>query len=180
MESVGKFIEERGPRSGKEKPERFLGVSNAGGLVPFKGSVAEDTHRYRRVAVGDFVYNPMRINVGSIALCRTEEESGYASPDYVVFKLKPDAPFTAEYLLRYLQSSVGLRQIERNAQGTIRSRLYFENLCDVQIPVPAHSDEWTELLSAIDQSRRTLLELPHSGTEAVEALVDSLFFWTPD
>jgi type I restriction enzyme M protein len=175
---LGAFIEERGPRSGDDKPERFIGVSNAGGLVRFKGAVARDTSRYRRVEPGDFVYNPMRINVGSIALCCTDVEAGHASPDYVVFCLKPDAPFSPEYLLRYLQSSIGLRQIQRNAQGTIRSRLYFNNLCHVQVPVPAEPDDWNELLSAIDQVRRPLVELPELGTQALNGLLDSLFLWT--
>ena len=30
--------------------------------------------------------------------------------------------------------AIGLRQIKRNAQGSIRSRLYFDNLCHIQIP----------------------------------------------
>jgi len=172
------WIEEQGPRSGEDKPERFVGVSNSGGLVPFKGNVARDTSRYRRVDPGDFVYNPMRVNVGSIALCRTTEESGHASPEYVVFRLKGGAPFSAEYLLRYLQGSIGLRQIGRNAQGTIRSRLYFENLCRVEVPVPAHPEEWDELLTALERIRLLLLVLPNEGAAVLSGLTDSLFLWT--
>jgi type I restriction enzyme M protein len=175
---LGDFIEERGPRSGDDKPERFVGVSNKGGLVRFKGAVARNTGRYRRIDPGDFVYNPMRVNVGSIALCRTDADTGHASPDYVVFRLKPEAPFGPEYLLRYLQSSIGLRQIQRNAQGTIRSRLYFDNLCHVQIPVPAHPSEWNDLLSAVDEVRRLILTLPELGSQALNGLLDSLFLWT--
>ncbi len=175
MVELGKFIEEQGPRSGDDTPTRFIGVSNAGGLVPFKGAIARDTSRYRRVDIGDFVYNPMRVNVGSIALCRSIDEAGHASPDYVVFRLKPGAPLRPEYLLRYLQSSIGLRQIRRNAQGTIRSRLYFDNLCQVQVPVAVQPEEWDELLAAIDEVRRLLLDLPVVGADAVSGLVDSLF-----
>lgn len=173
--TLGGFIEERGLRSGSDVPSRFIGVSNSGGLVPFKGSVARDTSRYRRVDVGDFVYNPMRVNVGSIALCRSISEAGHVSPDYVVFRLKVDAPFGPEYLLRYLQSSIGLRQVQRNAQGTIRSRLYFDNLCKVHVPTPAHPEEWDELLAAIDELRRLLVGLSEVGSGAVNSLVDSLF-----
>lgn len=172
---LGEYLEERGPRSRDDTPTRYIGVSNTGGLVPFKGRVARDTSRYRRVDKGDFVYNPMRVNVGSIALARSEADAGHASPDYVVFRIKPGAPFGAEYLLQYLQSSVGLRQIQRNAQGTIRSRLYFENLCEVEMPIPAHPAEWNELLAAIDNVRRLLRDLPHVGGDAIAGLVDSLF-----
>lgn len=179
LHELGPYIEERGARAGDGEPARFIGVSNAGGLVPFKGAPASNTSRYRRVDPGDFVYNPMRVNVGSIALCRSDEEAGYASPEYVVFRLREDAPFGPEYLLRYLQSSIGLRQIQRNAQGTIRSRLYFENLCHVQFPLPAHPDEWSGLLSALDEVRRLLHELPPLGSQSLSALLDSLFFWAP-
>jgi type I restriction enzyme M protein len=40
----------------------------------------------------------MRVNVGSIAPCRRAEEEGWASPDYVVCRLKDDAPVGGEYL----------------------------------------------------------------------------------
>src|SRR6266542_1320034 len=40
MVQLEEFIEERGPRSGEDTPTHFIGVSNAGGLVPFKGAVA--------------------------------------------------------------------------------------------------------------------------------------------
>jgi type I restriction enzyme M protein len=179
MALLGRYVEERGPRSKDDQPQKYIGVSNAGGLVPFKGAVARNTSRYRRVEPGDFVYNPMRINVGSIALCRSTEESGHASPEYVVFRLKADAPFTPEYLLRYLQSSIGLRQIQRNAQGTIRSRLYFDILCQIQMPLPAHPDRWDELLTTIEQLRRIVLDLPRIASGAVSTLTDSLFLVRP-
>jgi type I restriction enzyme M protein len=117
----------------------------------------------------------MRVNVGSIAFCRFEDEAGHASPDYVVFRLRPGAPFGGEYLLRYLQCSMGLRQVQRNAQGTIRSRLYFDNLCKIEVPVLVHPQEWDDLLVGFDQMRRLLNELPELGSGALSGLVDSLF-----
>jgi type I restriction enzyme M protein len=173
---LGPFIEERGRRSKSIVPNHFLGVTNAGGLAPFKGDVAKETSRYRRVEVGDFVYNPMRINVGSIALCRTPEEGGYASPDYFVFRLKPDAPITAEYLLLYLQSPMGRHQIDRNAQGSVRSRLYFENLCNIKIPLPADKRSWDELVTAWDVHTYILRSL----APALTVLLDGAFRWSPN
>jgi type I restriction enzyme M protein len=40
----------------------------------------------------------MRVDVGSIAPCRRAEEEGWVSPDYVVCRLKDDAPVGREYL----------------------------------------------------------------------------------
>jgi type I restriction enzyme M protein len=121
-------VVEAGARAGGRTPDRFVGVSNAGGLAPFKGKPASDTSRYRELRPGDFAYNPMRVNVGSIALCRTEEEAGWVSPDYAVFRLTEDAPFDAEYLLMFLKSEQGRAEIERESRGAVRRRLYIDGL----------------------------------------------------
>src|SRR3546814_7995848 len=78
------------------------------------------TSRYRELRPGDFVYNPMRVNVGSIALCRREDEAGWVSPDYVVFRLADDTPFDEEYLLMFLKSEQGRAEIERESRGAVR------------------------------------------------------------
>ena len=170
------FIEERGERGSSNKPERFIGVTNNGGLAPFKGDVAKDTKRYRRVEVGDFVYNPMRVNVGSIGLCRSEDEAGHASPDYFVFRVKPDAPFSSDYLLLYLQSPMGRHQIDRNAQGSVRARLYYKNLCDVKVPVPEERSAWDQVVAAW----RVLVEMPQQAQTPLTSLLEGLFRWAPE
>jgi type I restriction enzyme M protein len=47
---------------------------------PPRGKPGKDTSRYKRLEVGDFVYNPMRVNVGSIALCRRADEERLGQP----------------------------------------------------------------------------------------------------
>jgi type I restriction enzyme M protein len=140
---------------------------------PPAGKPAKDTRKYRRVEVGDFVYNPMRINVGSLALCREPEEEGWASPDYVVFRLRDDAPFGREYLLRFLKSPAGRAEIDRHTEGSVRARLYYENLCDVEVPVPADPERWEALLRSIEALRRYLRD--GVGGDALTALETALF-----
>lgn len=173
---LGQFVELRGNRPKGEIPSRFVGVTNSGGVGPFKGGVAKDTSRYRRVQVGDFVYNPMRINVGSVGLCRNEDQSGYASPDYVVFRLKSNAPMSSEYLLLYLQSHMGRHQIERNAQGSVRSRLYFDNLCDMKVPVPTNPEAWNHLVLAW----RAFVQIGQLLSPSLTSVLEGLFRWSPD
>ncbi|NHA01937.1 hypothetical protein G5V59_26150 [Nocardioides sp. W3-2-3] len=74
----------------------------------------------------------MRVNVGSIALCRREDEAGWVSPDYVVFRLTEDAPFDEEYLLMFLKSEQGRAEIERESRGAVRRRLYFDGVKKAQ------------------------------------------------
>jgi type I restriction enzyme M protein len=127
------WIEERGERAKRLTTDRLLGVSKQG-LTDFKGMPPTDTHRYRCVQAGDFAYNPMRAELGSIALCRGVAEEGWVSPDYIVFRLTTDAPFDAEYLLRFLKSRIGRFEASRHSHGSIRRRLRYGDLGQIVIP----------------------------------------------
>lgn len=172
------FVVERGGRAGGETPERFVGVSNVGGLAPFKGRPGNDTSRYRRLDLGDFAYNPMRVNVGSIALCRRPDEAGWVSPDYVVFGLAEDAPFSAEFLLTFLKSPLGQAEIDRRSRGAVRRRLYFEDLLQVRMPIPTSGEDWETVLAAMNLLRRQTRELADLAGGALAALERSLFLPT--
>lgn len=151
--ALAPHIEERGERAGAQDAEPLVGVTNSGGLSSFKGTASADRSRYRRIEVGDFVYNPMRVNVGSLAYCRSPQEEGWVSPEYVVFRLNEDAPFSADYLLFFMTSQAGLDEINRHVQGGVRARLYYANLCRVEVPVPADPSQWDEFLHAMVELR---------------------------
>ncbi|WP_448751856.1 N-6 DNA methylase [Actinomyces naeslundii] len=172
---IGEWVVESGARAGNRIPEKLVGVSNNGGLVPFKGSSAKDTSRYRELRPGDFVYNPMRVNVGSIALCRREEEAGWVSPDYVVFRLVDGAPFDEEFLLMYLKSEQGKAEIVRESRGAVRRRLYFDGVQKINVPVPGNRDSWTSLISSFAALRRYLRELPVMAMGTLAALETAIF-----
>ena len=172
---LAEFVTEEGERARSEKPDRFVGVTNAGGLAPFKGKPAEDTSRYRRLNVGDFVYNPMRVNVGSIGLCRREDESGWVSPDYVVFRLSDDAPFDSEYLLLYMKSARGQREIVKNSHGAVRRRLYYSDVGAIEVPVPRSAERWQALIASFASIRRHLREMPDIAVSALTSLEAALF-----
>ncbi|NKV31300.1 N-6 DNA methylase [Rhodococcus hoagii] len=171
---LGPHIVETGARAGSTAPTRFVGVSNKGGLAPFKGQPAKDTSRYQRLSVGDFVYNPMRANVGSIALCRKEDETGWVSPDYVVFRLLDSAPFDSEFLLFYLKSPQGRGAIEIASRGAVRRRLYYEDLTTLVVPVPSNPEDWEAVIGAFASVRRHLLELPTSAEMGLASLESAL------
>ena len=110
-----------------------FGVSNLMGIVPLKITKKTDFKKYKVVIKGDFVYNPMRVDVGSIGLYE-EETPAITSPDYVVFSVKDQQILSPHVLLKYLKSKRGLSQIGTNTVGSVRKRLYFSNLCKVEIP----------------------------------------------
>ncbi|GAB3546635.1 hypothetical protein GCM10027404_07420 [Arthrobacter tumbae] len=172
---IADWAVEAGARAGSRIPGQFVGVSNQGGLTPFKGKPAKDTSRYRELRPGDFVYNPMRVNVGSIALCRREDEAGWVSPDYVVFRLAEDAPFHEEYLLMYLKSEKGKTEIVRESRGAVRRRLYFEGLAKINVPVPGDAESWSALIASFAAVRRHLRELPATALTTLAAFEAAAF-----
>ncbi|MEX5254821.1 N-6 DNA methylase [Kocuria arenosa] len=172
---IGDWALETGVRAGSRVPQRYVGVSNEGGLTPFKGKPAKDTSRYRELRPGDFVYNPMRVNVGSIALCRREDEAGWVSPDYVVFRLAEHAPFDEEYLLMFLKSEQGQAEIVRESRGAVRRRLYFEGVRKINVPVPGEAESWSALIASFAVVRRHLRELPATALTTLAAFEAAAF-----
>ena len=54
------------------------------------------------------------------------------SPDYVVFSI--EHTLSPLLVLKFFKSPWGLSEINKNTQGTVRSRLYFENLKNINFP----------------------------------------------
>jgi type I restriction enzyme M protein len=135
-EPLAGWLEERGARAGATPTDRLLGVSKHG-LIPPRGRAAADTSRHRRLEVGDIAYNPERATLGSFALCRQVSQTGWVSPDYVVFRIVDGAPFDAERLLAFLRSAAGKAEIDRRLRGSVRQRLYFKDLEQILMPMPA-------------------------------------------
>ena len=111
-----------------------LGVSNKVGITVTDHKKSKDLSNYHFIEEGDFAYNPYRINVGSIGLV-PRGISGLVSPAYVVFKTNNS--LISELLFDFLKSNDGLFQINKFARGTVRKALRFEDLCQIEMPVPS-------------------------------------------
>ena len=97
------------------------------------------------------------------------------SPDYVVFRLQTDAPIAANFLLLYLKSPQGLAAIERASRGAVRRRLYYRDLCGLDVPVPADPEQWLTLIDGLASLRRHLLDLPKTASLGLRALEAAIF-----
>jgi len=126
-----------GSPDGKGLP--LLGVSNVDGLHRSTRRGATDKSRYLLVKRNWFAYNPMRINVGSVGLCSSETPEGIVSPDYVVFSCRERV--NPEFLHFWLRSPSGLREIAKHTAGSVRERLYFKSLAEVQCPLPSLAEQ---------------------------------------
>jgi len=116
-----------------------FGVSNVKGITKTQHKKSEDLSKYLVIKPRSFAYNPYRINVGSIGLV-TESTKGLVSPAYVVFRTKEDQ-LLPEILFDFLKSFNGLLEINKNAKGTVRQALRYENLCNIEMVVPPLEDQ---------------------------------------
>src|SRR5438034_1004939 len=64
---------------------KVYGVDRKEGLTPVAKYTSKNLARYKVLKPEMFAYNPMRLNIGSIAYCAEKVPSGVVSPDYVVF-----------------------------------------------------------------------------------------------
>ena len=136
MIRLGDHIHEESHAVGKDATKfHLVGVSNELGLVPSpRESAADDLSRYQRVKRDWFVYNPMRVNVGSIGLADDDSKTGITSPDYTVFSCRDS--LDPRYLLHFLKSNYGLEAIARQCSGAVRKRLYYSGLAEIELPIP--------------------------------------------
>lgn len=112
-----------------------MGVTKAEGVVPMREqTIASDISRYKRLPTRAFAYNPMRINVGSIAMNERDEEV-LVSPDYVVFACNADG-LDPDYLDHLRKTSWWAHYINSGGSGSVRQRTYYCDLAALKLPLP--------------------------------------------
>ena len=120
----------------KEKAEIELvpySVINTGKVIiqneQFNKEIAKNTKgKYKKIKKDYFVYNPSRINIGSIGVM--EDEIGCVSPIYVVFKCIEEYKI---YLQQLLTFDSMIKEINKRCSGSVRQALSFNDLCSIEI-----------------------------------------------
>ncbi len=151
---------------------RVYGVNRTDGLTPDAKYTSKELSRYKVLRPGMFAYNPMRLNIGSIAACTENHSVGLVSPDYVVFGCKPDTLDPA--FLGYVIKGPEWRQWTTAAGvGSVRVRIYFRELAKMPMTVPPLTDQKAivALLGALDDK----IELNRRMNATLEAMAMALF-----
>jgi len=132
-----------------ESRERNLGrmdlssvkaVNKSHGLIPMRERVAaESLDRYKIVPPQGFAYNPMRLNIGSLAMS-TESADVLVSPDYVVFTCN-EGQLDPEYLNHYRRTHAWTKFVEVAGNGSVRVRIYYRDLGTMRLKLPAIDEQ---------------------------------------
>lgn len=143
-----KFISKAGKKNTINKNYPAYSVSNKVGLVSqteqFDGSRLDglDKTSYKIVNPKEFVYNPSRINVGSIAFNYLNEVV-IVSSLYVVIKMSEE--LDNNFILQYIKSGIFISEVKKNTEGSVREYLFFENFKNLKFPYTSNKDEQIQI-----------------------------------
>lgn len=129
---LGDYIEQRREKNSVEGlPIR--GVSREGFIPPKQ--LDADTSIYNVFYKGDFIFNPARMELNSIAL-NTEFDMAICSSLYEVFYITKPNELLPEYLNLYLKRDEFARYCAYDAIGSARNYFRVANMQDIRIPLP--------------------------------------------
>jgi type I restriction enzyme S subunit len=155
LKDVAEECEER--NRGRLRTDSVMAVKKAEGIVPMRErTIAADIDRYSVVKKDYFAYNPMRLNIGSIARWSGDRDV-LVSPDYVVFHCKKptdDRPaIDTGFLDQYRRSSLWERYVTSSGNGSVRVRIYFSDLGGMKLNLPSMAEQRkiTAALNAADR-----------------------------
>lgn len=141
---LGDYIEMRHENNSSLKygVELIEGINNSGEFQSTK-AITDDINLkpYKVVRHGDIVYNPSRLNIGSLAY-RTGGMC-IVSHLYQVFFVKEECSsvLSAEFLTLYLRRSEFYRYVDYDNFGSQRAEYNLRKLSELQIPLPSPSEQ---------------------------------------
>jgi len=134
-----------GKRLGREA---IMAVTKQVGMRPMREeTIAAAIDRYRVVKPNAFAYNPMRLNIGSIAIS-TFADDVLVSPDYVVFECD-EAKLLPGYLNHLRRTRLWASHFEAAGSGGVRIRIYYDDLAAFAFPLPSVTEQ-ERVLTVLD------------------------------
>ncbi|MGJ3263417.1 MAG: restriction endonuclease subunit S [Salinarimonas sp.] len=154
--------EEARRNNGALGTDRVMGVLKSEGLVPMRAHVmAADLGRYKRVPPAAFAYNPMRLNIGSLAMSAYREDV-LVSPDYVVFSVD-DAAADPRLIRHLTHTRAWSDHLARTGSGSVRTRIYYDDLAEMAVFLPSRAEQ-ARIADILDDADRATEGLAGKAT----------------
>lgn len=149
---VAENVAER--NKGRMGSESLYAVMKSEGMIPMREHVkGESFDRCKPVETDWFAYNPMRINIGSIARWKGKQ-TVMVSGDYVVFRCLPGRLLPA-YLDHLRHSWMWRSFVTRGGNGSVRVRIYFNDLGHFTFLCPS-IEEQRQIANILDTADQEL------------------------
>lgn len=158
-QKLGNYIRQVDIRNKDGKEENLLGVSVQKFFIPsIANTVGTDFTKYKVVKKGQFTYIPDTSRRGDkigIALLE-EHEEGLVSNVYTVFEIIDETELLPQYLMLWFKREEFDRYSRYKSHGSVREVFDWEQMCDVELPVPP-----------IEEQRR-IVDAYHKITKRIE------------
>ena len=137
---LGDYIREVDVRNRDLEVTKLLGVSISKEFMPsIANTIGTDMSSYKVVEPRQFVYiadTSRRGNKIAIALLREKNKKAIVSSIYTVFEVKNKQELLPEYLMMWFRRPEFDRYARFKSHGSAREIFSWEEMCDVELPVP--------------------------------------------
>ena len=160
---------------GKIPSERLVGVFKKDGMIPMRERVkGVSFDRCKIVQPGSFAFNPMRINIGSIARS-SHADAVMVSPDYVVFSAI-ERILDGSYLEHLRRSAEWDAYVGNAGDGGVRIRIYFDHLAEFRFALPPLHEQRriAEILSSVDEAIAATRAVIEQTRKVKQGVLESL------
>ena len=173
---LGNYIRQVDIRNTDGKEDNLLGVSVQKKFIPsIANTVGTDFTKYKVVKRGQFTYIPDTSRRGDkigIALLEDYDE-GLVSNVYTVFEIIDEELLNAKYLMLWFSRPEFDRYARFKSHGSVREVMDWEEMCNVEVPVPS-IDEQKQIVDAYEAIERRI-ELKRKINDNLEATAQQVF-----
>jgi hypothetical protein len=177
IEDVSDYVD---PAEHPDTEWKVYGVTNDGGVRLGEVKPGRDFkagRRYKRLVHNALVYNPQRVNVGSVGIAGETDSESLVSPYYVHFKCREGLFVKFAYYL--IKSPYFRRLIDGpdGAIGGVRHELFLSLLINIPLPIPTPARQ-ADIVALIDsqlQAYATVRVLREQAQTAMDRIIGQLF-----
>ena len=172
MKRLGDYIRPVDVRNRDLKVTRLLGVSITKEFMPsIANIVGTDLSAYKVVTKGQFAYGPVTSRNGdkiSVALLDGYDDA-IISQAYTVFEVVDKNALDPEYLMMWFRRPEFDRYARFHSHGSAREVFDWEEMCEVQVPVPAIEKqreivaEYNTLATRIETNKKLIATLEQTA-----------------
>ena len=133
-----KYIQQVDERNKTLEIDKLLGVSIGKKFIPsIANTVGTDFSSYKIVRRGQFAYGPVTSRNGEkVSIALLEEDDCIISSSYTVFEITDTNKLMPEYLMLWFMRPEFDRYARFKSHGSVREIFDWEQLCNVELPVP--------------------------------------------
>ena len=180
MKRLGDYIREVDVRNRDLEVTKLLDVSISKEFMPsIANTIGTDMSSYKVVEPRQFAYGPVTSRNGdkvSIALYKNDEKA-IVSQAYTIFEVKNKQELFPEYLMMWFRRPEFDRYARFKSHGSAREIFSWEEMCDVELPIPSIEQqqkivsEYEAVIRRIRLNERIIAKLE----ETAQALYRKMF-----